>query len=118
MLAFAGNGRNTCTILHADANGQSATEREMASQPETWLRVRELVRSAQLPPAGARVAVIGCGSSWFAAMAIATLRERAGLGETDAYCSSEAPADRPYDAVVAISRSGSTSETLIALREV
>jgi fructoselysine-6-P-deglycase FrlB-like protein len=64
------------------------------------------------------VAVIGCGSSWFAAVAIAALREQAGLGETDAFCSSEALMGRAYDWFVAISRSGTTSETLTALRQV
>jgi fructoselysine-6-P-deglycase FrlB-like protein len=49
-------------------------------------------------------------------MAIAALRENAGLGETDAYCSSEFPSGRGYDAVIALSRSGTTTETLGVIR--
>ena len=41
-------------------------------------------------PAGERIAVIGCGSSWHAAKALAALRERSGAGETDAFAASEA----------------------------
>jgi CRISPR-associated protein Cas5a/b/c len=104
-------------ILHQSANG-SATAREIGTQPEVWLHVAAVAQREELPPAGSRVAVIGCGSSWFAAMAIAALRERAGLGETDAFCSSEFPSARDYDWVVAISRSGTTTETLAALRQV
>ncbi len=38
--------------------------------------------------------MIGCGTSWFVAQAYAALRERAGLGETDAVCASEFAAGR------------------------
>ena len=44
------------------------------------------------------------------ARAYAAAREAAGAGETDAFAASEAPVGRRYDAVVAISRSGTTSE--------
>ena len=46
------------------------------------------------------------------ALAYAAAREPAGCGETDAFYASEAPLRRRYDAVVAISRSGTTSEVL------
>jgi fructoselysine-6-P-deglycase FrlB-like protein len=59
--------------------------------------------------------VIGCGTSWFMAQAYATLREAAGHGETDAYPASEFPAGRCYDRVMAITRSGTTTEVLSAL---
>ena len=49
------------------------------------------------------------------AAAYAAAREAAGAGETDAFAASEIPAGRPYDAVLAISRSGTTSEVLTAL---
>jgi len=52
------------------------------------------------------------------AQAFAALREGAGHGETDAFPASEAPLFRPYDAVVAISRSGTTTEVVRYLREV
>jgi fructoselysine-6-P-deglycase FrlB-like protein len=52
------------------------------------------------------------------AQAYAALREAAGLGETDAFAASEMPADRPYDRLVAITRSGTTTEVLELLRRV
>jgi fructoselysine-6-P-deglycase FrlB-like protein len=90
----------------------SETAREIASQPACWRRaVDELPRvDALLPRFGERVAIVGCGTSWFVAQACAALREQAGLGETDAFAASELPHGRPYDRVVAISRSGTTTE--------
>jgi len=86
---------------------------ELASQPETWARAAELRdEQARLPRAGARVAVVGCGTSWFMAQSYAGLRESQGQGETDPFAASEALLDRRYDAVVAISRSGTTTEVL------
>lgn len=86
---------------------------ELNSQPDTWARA-EALRDTQalLPAAGARVAVVGCGTSWFMAQSYATLRERAGQGETDAFAASEAFVDRGYDAIVALTRSGTTTEVL------
>jgi len=49
------------------------------------------------------------------AQAFATAREIAGAGETDAFPASEFPAQRRYDAVLAISRSGTTTEIVRAL---
>jgi fructoselysine-6-P-deglycase FrlB-like protein len=96
----------------------SLTEREIADQPAAWERAAALASAAELVPDGARVALIGCGSSWSAAQAIAALREGGGHGETDAFPASEAPVARAYDRVVAISRSGTTSEVLHALDRV
>ena len=42
----------------------------------------------------------------------AALRERSGYGETDAFPASEFPTHRSYDAVVVLSRSGTTTEVL------
>lgn len=95
---------------------------EIATQPECWHRAVELARRpdapgvAELPRAGERVAVVGCGTSWFMAQAYAVLRESAGDGETDAFPASEMPAGRPYDRVVALTRSGTTTEVLEVLR--
>ncbi|KQQ28518.1 MULTISPECIES: SIS domain-containing protein [unclassified Frondihabitans] len=85
---------------------------ELASQPETWRRAAALAPefADALPQPGERVAVVGCGTSWFIAMTYAVLRERAGLGLTDAFAGSEYPVGREYDRVVAISRSGTTTE--------
>ncbi|WP_350350083.1 SIS domain-containing protein [Agromyces sp. G08B096] len=87
--------------------------RELASQPDLWERAAGLTDlQALLPARGARIAVVGCGTSWFIAQSYAWLRERSGHGETDAFAASEAPLDRGYDAVVALTRSGTTSEVL------
>jgi fructoselysine-6-P-deglycase FrlB-like protein len=95
-------------------------EREIASQPEVWRRSADLAEAerALLPTAGERIALIGCGTSYFAAQSIAVLRESSGLGESDAFAASEFPASRPYDRVVAISRSGTTTEVVRALEAV
>jgi fructoselysine-6-P-deglycase FrlB-like protein len=68
-----------------------------------------------LPGPGERVAAIGCGSSLNVARCYAALREAAGQGETDAFPASEVPARR-YDRLVYISRTGTTTEVLGALR--
>ncbi|MEV4542959.1 SIS domain-containing protein [Micromonospora echinaurantiaca] len=87
---------------------------EIASQPECWREAAQLVGTVagHLPRPGERVAVVGCGTSWFMAMAYAARREAAGQGETDAFQASEFPAGRRYDRLVAITRSGTTTEVL------
>ncbi len=90
----------------------SHTEVKIASQPGCWRRAVESVPAGALPSPGERVAVVGCGTSWFIAMAYAALRERAGQGETDAFAASEVPAGRDYDRVLALTRSGTTTEVL------
>jgi len=62
------------------------------------------------------VAAIGCGSSLNVARCYAALREAAGQGETDAFPASEVPAARRYDRMLYISRTGTTTEVLNALR--
>jgi fructoselysine-6-P-deglycase FrlB-like protein len=93
-------------------------ERELMSQPEVWRRAAGQSRSENLlPAAGARIAVLGCGTSWFMAQSYAAAREAAGHGLTDAFAASEAAVvpGRGYDAVVAITRSGTTTEVLETL---
>ncbi|MFC9843362.1 SIS domain-containing protein [Streptomyces sp. NPDC060223] len=89
-------------------------ENELKSQPECWIRAAEQApaHAAVLPAAGERVAVVGCGTSYFMAQAVAALRERSGQGETDAFAASEFPGARSYDRVVALTRSGTTTEVL------
>jgi fructoselysine-6-P-deglycase FrlB-like protein len=89
-------------------------EAELASQPECWLRAARLVPEVAglLPRQGERVAVVGCGTSWFIAQSYAAAREAAGHGETDAFAASEMPSRRRYDRVVVLSRSGTTTEIL------
>jgi fructoselysine-6-P-deglycase FrlB-like protein len=91
---------------------------EIASQPECWAKAIEMAASAELalPRPGERVAAIGCGSSLNVARCYAALREAAGQGETDAFPASEMPATRRYDRMVYISRTGTTTEVLDALR--
>jgi len=89
---------------------------EIASQPECWAKAIELAKAAGLPAPGGRVAAIGCGSSLNVARAYAALRETAGQGETDAFPASEVPGTRRYDHVLYISRTGTTTEVLDALR--
>lgn len=96
----------------------SRTAAEIATQPACWRRAAEAAAAFEgLPEPGERVAVTGCGTSWFMAIAYAALREAAGLGETDAFASSEFPSGRTYDRVVAITRSGTTTEVLDLLTE-
>ncbi|GAA4311247.1 SIS domain-containing protein [Streptomyces venetus] len=89
-------------------------EDELISQPECWARAAaEAGRCAEaLPAPGERVALVGCGTSYFMAQAAAALREGAGQGETDAFAASEFPHGRDYDRVVALTRSGTTTEVL------
>ncbi|MEU4493183.1 sugar isomerase [Streptomyces sp. NPDC023998] len=96
----------------------SRTAAEIATQPACWRRAAEAAAAFDgLPEPGERVAVTGCGTSWFMAIAYAALREAAGLGETDAFASSEFPSGRSYDRVVAITRSGTTTEVLDLLSD-
>ena len=92
-------------------------QREIASQPDCWARALQSSGEAArvLPARGERVAVIGCGTSWHVASAIAAAREAAGHGETDAFPASELPL-RDYDTLLAVTRSGTTIEVLDALR--
>jgi fructoselysine-6-P-deglycase FrlB-like protein len=99
--------------------GMTHVEDELRSQPECWTRAAaqaERHRGA-LPVPGERVAIVGCGTSYFMAQAVASLREGAGQGETDAFAASEFPRGRSYDRVLALTRSGTTTEVLALLGE-
>lgn len=86
---------------------------ELASQPETWARAATLrAEQSLLPAVGQKVAIIGCGTSWFMAQSYAALRESGGHGVTDAFAASEAFVNRDYDAIIALTRSGTTTEVL------
>lgn len=90
----------------------SRTAWEIATQPDLWLRAAEAAAGSPLPVRGAKVAIVGCGTSWFVAQSYAQLRERAGHGVTDAFTATEAFLDRGYDHVVYLSRSGTTTEVV------
>jgi fructoselysine-6-P-deglycase FrlB-like protein len=88
------------------------TAREIESQPACWVRSIELLAQVGhlLPRSGQRVAVVGCGTSYYMAQAYAWLRQAGDDGPTDAFPASEMPSNRRYDSIVAISRSGTTTE--------
>lgn len=91
---------------------------ELRSQPSLWLEAAGQVETlrAKLPAGGERLCLIGCGTSLYVAQAVAAYRERQGAGETDAYPASEVVLDRPWAQVVALSRSGTTTEVIDAVR--
>jgi len=93
---------------------------ETATQPQCWRQAAGLAATpagaALLPPAGGELAVVGCGTSWFMAQSFSALREAAGQGRTDPFPASEFPADRGYPHVLAICRSGTTTEVVELLR--
>lgn len=108
-------------------------EEELVSQPDVWLQAIAQAQADNqaesdkaepgrlLPADGERVAVVGCGTSWFMAQSYAAAREAAGKGVTDAFAASEAflnhnSAGRQYDAVIAITRSGTTTEVIELLQ--
>lgn len=107
-------------IVSAMPLSKTHAEIEIASQPEIWGKVASFAPSVShlLPKKGERVAVVGCGTSWFMSMAYASLREAAGHGETDVYVGSEMNYTRKYDRVVSICRSGTTTEIMELLGKV
>ena len=95
------------------------TRTEIASQPDLWTVALERAATGVpgLPVPGESVLVLGCGTSFYVGTAYARIREDAAHGTTDALIASELPRLlRPYDRVVAISRSGTSSELLDAVR--
>jgi glucosamine--fructose-6-phosphate aminotransferase (isomerizing) len=95
--------------------GMAATELEIQSQPALWRQVATGPVPPQLSARGQRMLVIGCGTSAFVAMSYATRREQAGYGETDWAYASELPLRRRYDTVLALTRSGTTTEIIDAV---
>jgi len=91
---------------------------EIASQPALWRKAAGMAPAVtgRLPAPGEPAAAIGCGTSYHIAQAYATLREGKGLGTTDAAIASELSLHRSYRRVVAISRSGTTTEVVRTLQ--
>jgi glucosamine--fructose-6-phosphate aminotransferase (isomerizing) len=94
----------------------TVTDREIASQPGLWTDALSHLGaiSAVLRAPGERVLVIGCGTSAHMAASLAALREAAGFGETDWAFPAEVLPGRRYDRLVALSRSGTTTEVQLA----
>jgi fructoselysine-6-P-deglycase FrlB-like protein len=90
---------------------------EIASQPALWGMAADMAAAVAglLPAPGEPAAAIGCGTSHYVAHAYAALREARGLGTTDAAIASDLSPHRSYRRVVAISRSGTTTEVLRTL---
>ena len=90
---------------------------EIASQPALWRKAAGVASAVAglLPAPGEPAAAIGCGTSLHVARAYAALREERNLGTTDAAIASELSPHRSYGRVVAISRSGTTTEVLRTL---
>lgn len=97
------------------------TESEIASQPKLWRDAAALARhgNSGLPKDGENVLVLGCGTSYYVGAAYASIRETAGLGNTDAAIASDhLPNTRSYDRIIAISRSGTSSDLVEALERI
>jgi fructoselysine-6-P-deglycase FrlB-like protein len=101
------------SMMHEQAAGVR-TEQEIASQPACWRQAAGLATEVAglLPKDGERVAVVGCGTSWFIAQSYAAAREESGHGETDAFTPTEMPRGRHYDRLLLLSRSGTTTEMI------
>jgi fructoselysine-6-P-deglycase FrlB-like protein len=95
-----------------------AITREIASQPALWRTAADMAPAVEglLPAPGETAVAIGCGTSYHIARAYAALREERNLGMTDAAIASELSPRRSYRRVVAISRSGTTTEVLRTLK--
>src|SRR3954451_14831009 len=107
----------TVPVSSSEVGDGSFLAAEGATQPTDWVRVAGRLPELRslLPASGGRVAVVGCGTSFFMAQAYAALRERDGQGLTDAWSASEHQLDRGYDRLVALSRSGTTTEVIEVL---
>ncbi|TDC97793.1 SIS domain-containing protein [Nonomuraea deserti] len=88
------------------------TESEVYSQPEIWQRVVDAASglSAGLPAAGADVLAVGCGTSYYILDSYARRRQQLGQGRTRAAIATELDDQDDYDAVVLLSRSGTTTD--------
>jgi fructoselysine-6-P-deglycase FrlB-like protein len=103
-IAFSREHEEQCMEWYLDA--------EIDSQPGSWRRAAGLAgRLRELLPPG-RIALTGCGTSYYMAQTIAALWESHGFGQADAFAASEMPVRRDYSRVVVISRSGTTTELL------
>lgn len=109
------------------ASVTSHTEREIASQPEVW---RETLAALDrgtlaegLDPAPADVLVTGCGSTYYLATVVAALLRRGGLRAHALPASELLPDAEPMlpdprrTALLVFSRSGTTTETLLAVEQ-
>jgi glutamine---fructose-6-phosphate transaminase (isomerizing) len=105
------------TVSDANDAPDGHTARELASQPETWERALTLSTGA-LPKRGARVLALGAGTSYYVLDSWARRRQELDGSPTRAHIASEFGEPVDVDAVVVLSRSGTSSDTLHALERV
>jgi fructoselysine-6-P-deglycase FrlB-like protein len=87
-------------------------EAEIASQPGSWRQAADRAEELRALLPDGRIALTGCGTSFYVAQAVAYLWESGGHGQADAFASSEMPLRSDYSRVVVISRSGTTTEVV------
>src|ERR1035437_784572 len=117
---LVGKPRRESCFCFMNNHDEFYADEEIKSQPETLRKTAQLAPEVMdlLPKKGEKVAVVGCGSSWFVSQSYAALREIHGHGESHAFTASEFIYTRDYDRVVAITRSGTTTETVKLLEKV
>ena len=91
-----------------------ATIREVESQPATWATALAFPAAERelLPRTGESTLAIGCGTSYYVLDAYARRRQELGQGLTRAAVASELDDPTPYDRVLYLSRSGTTTDVL------
>jgi fructoselysine-6-P-deglycase FrlB-like protein len=87
-------------------------EAEIASQPQIWRQAAALAPRLRALLKDGRIAITGCGTSFYVAQVVASTWEGAGHGQADAFAASEMPRRGDYDLVVVVSRSGTTTEVI------
>jgi glutamine---fructose-6-phosphate transaminase (isomerizing) len=106
--------------IDATPDGPGAhTLAELASQPSMWRRAAATAADqiALLPGHGEAALVLGCGTSYYVGEAYARRRVAAGLGPTRAAIPSELDDVGDDEAVVLLSRSGTTGDLVALGRE-
>jgi fructoselysine-6-P-deglycase FrlB-like protein len=93
---------------------ETATSREVASQPAIWQQTIESMAEfvAPLPDPGTPVLFVGCGTSYYIGEAYSRRRNSLGLGRTRAAVASEIPYLDPAETLVVLSRSGTTTDVI------
>ena len=100
-----------------------ATYREVKSQPEAWSQALDVINASALPQAGDYDLVIfsGCGSTYYLSLAAAALyqeltgRTARGIPSSELLLNSQNILTEKKTLLVAVSRSGTTSETVKAV---
>ena len=90
---------------------------EIFSQPEMWRRaIRHAAGELALPAHGVPILVLGCGTSYYIGEAYASLRNASHAGRTRAAVPAEIAYLDDAEAVVVLSRSGTTSDVVNAAK--